>query len=71
MTELSQKHAVELEQLCRDRDQLRGQLEMRSGMSAEAMTKGSEEGVLLRVYPKVVLGVQRLAWFLRRPETFY
>ncbi|KAM0804814.1 hypothetical protein BDR22DRAFT_553772 [Usnea florida] len=72
ITELTQKHAVEVQHLCRDRDQLRGQLEMQSGRSVEAMTRGSEEGVLLGfVYSYVVLGIKGLAWFLRRPETFY
>ena len=66
---LNQKHAVELEQLHRDRDQLRGQLEGRRGTSVEAE---SEEGGLLGYgYPNVVLGFQSLAWFFRRPETFY
>lgn len=69
MAKLTQQHAVELEQLCRDRDRLRDQLEMRSGTSVEAE---SEEGFPLGcVYPKVVLGFQILAWFLRRPKTFY
>ena len=69
MAKLTQQHAVELEQLYSDRDQLRGELEMRSGTSIEAE---SEEGGLLGcVYPKVVLAIKGLAWFLRRPETFY